>query len=142
MEKRSFPRRRFLAGSMSGIGLGLSGISGTGLTLAHPDKSFGCLPDRLTTNMAAATVHPLATQGAMEAMRQGGNAIDAAIAAGLVLGVVDGHNSGLGGGCLINVRLANGKMLAIDGRETAGAAAHAKMFVRNGKADALSLIHI
>ena len=136
MEKRSFSRRRFLAGSVSGVSLGIAGVTGSGLLSSHPNKCFGCLPDRLTTNMAAATVHPLATRGAMEAMRQGGNAIDAAIAAGLVLGVVDGHNSGLGGGCLINVRLANGKMLAIDGRETAGAAAHAKMFVRNGKADA------
>lgn len=136
MEKRSFQRRRFLADSLSGVGLGIAGISGAGLVGGFPSRSFGCLPDRLTTNMAAATVHPLATRGAMEAMRQGGNAIDAAIAAALVLGVVDGHNSGLGGGCLINVRLADGKILAIDGRETAGAAAHAKMFVRDGIADA------
>ncbi|MBM3966199.1 MAG: hypothetical protein FJ308_14220, partial [Planctomycetes bacterium] len=101
MGKRSLPRRRFLADTLSGVGLGLVGISGTGLTVGSPNKSFSCLPDRLTTNMAAATVHPLSTRGAMEAMRQGGNAIDAAIAAALVLGVVDGHNSGLGGGCLI-----------------------------------------
>ena len=125
-----------MAGTLNGVGLGIAGVTGSGRILGGPNTSFGCFPDRLTTNMAAATVHPSATRGAMEAMRQGGNAIDAAIAAALVLGVVDGHNSGLGGGCLINVRLADGKMLAIDGRETAGAAAHAKMFLCDGKADA------
>ena len=42
-----------------------------------------------------ATVHPLATRAGVEAMRRGGNAIDAAVAAALTLGVVDGHNSGI-----------------------------------------------
>lgn len=51
---------------------------------------------------AAASVQPLATQAAMEAFDKGGNAIDAAIAAGLTLGVVDGHNSGIGGGCFLS----------------------------------------
>jgi len=91
--------------------------------------------DRLTINHAAATVHPLATQSAMRILQNGGNAIDAAISAALVLGVVDGHNSGIGGGSLVLIRRANGQLLAIDGRETAGQAAHAKMFVRDGKAD-------
>src|SRR5436309_9047121 len=83
-----------------------------------------------------ATVHPLATDAAIGTFRRGGNAIDAAVAAALTLGVVDGHNSGLGGGCFILVRLANGSMAAIDGRETAPAAATRDMFLRDGKADA------
>lgn len=82
-----------------------------------------------------ATVHPLATDAAIEAFRQGGNAIDAAVAAALTLGVVDGHNSGIGGGCLMLIRLANGRNVAIDGRETAPLTASRDMFVRNGKAD-------
>ena len=89
----------------------------------------------LTSNHAVATVHPLATDAAMEILHSGGNAIDAAIAAALVLGVVDGHNSGIGGGCLVLIRLADGRIRAIDGRETAGAAAHPSLFTRNGKAD-------
>ncbi|MFN9602270.1 MAG: gamma-glutamyltransferase [Planctomycetota bacterium] len=89
----------------------------------------------LTSNHAAATVHPLATQAAMELMHEGGNAIDAAIAAALVLGVVDGHNSGIGGGCLTLIRLADGRLRAIDGRETAGAAAGPQIFSRDGKPD-------
>ncbi len=82
-----------------------------------------------------ATVHPLATHAGVEAMRRGGNAIDAAVAAALTLGVVDGHNSGIGGGCFLLIRLADGRFIAIDGRETAPAAATRDMYLREGKAD-------
>lgn len=81
----------------------------------------------------AATVHPLATDAAICVFRDGGNAVDAAIAAALTLGVVDGFNSGVGGGCLILIRTADGRITAIDGRETAPAAASKDMFVRDGK---------
>src|SRR3954449_7228150 len=69
------------------------------------------------------TVHPLATDAGVDALKRGGNAIDAAVAAALTLGVVDGHNSGIGGGCFILIRTADGRNVAIDGRETAPAAA-------------------
>jgi len=83
----------------------------------------------------AATVHPLATEAAVTAMKNGGNAIDAAVAAALTLGVVDGFNSGIGGGCFLLIRRADGSVVAIDGREKAPAAATRDMFVREGKAD-------
>lgn len=82
-----------------------------------------------------ASSHPLATQAGLSVLKNGGNAIDAAVAVGLTLGVVETHNSGIGGGCFLLVRLANGKMIGIDGRETAPAAATRDLFVRNGKAD-------
>ena len=50
-----------------------------------------------------ASVHPLATDAGLDAYRNGGNALDAAVATALTLGVVDTHNSGLGGGCFILV---------------------------------------
>ncbi|MES2505521.1 MAG: gamma-glutamyltransferase [Verrucomicrobiota bacterium] len=84
---------------------------------------------------AAATVHPLATDAATAAYARGGNAVDAAIAAALTLGVVDGHNSGIGGGCFIVIRAADGSQTAIDGREMAPAAAHRDMYVIGGKVD-------
>jgi gamma-glutamyltranspeptidase/glutathione hydrolase len=80
-----------------------------------------------------ATVNPLATDAAVETLRNGGNAIDAAVVAALILGVVDGFNSGIGGGCFMLVRLHDGTILAIDGRETAPAGATRDMFVRNNK---------
>ena len=84
---------------------------------------------------AVATVHPIATEEAVRAMREGGNAVDAAVVAALTLGVVDGHNSGIGGGCFLLIRRGNGEVVAIDGREKAPVEAHRDMFVRNGKAD-------
>ncbi len=84
---------------------------------------------------AVATVNPYATQIAIDVIARGGNAIDAAIAAAFTLGVVDGHNSGIGGGCFVLVRLADGRIFAIDGREMAPAAASRDMFVVEGKAD-------
>jgi gamma-glutamyltranspeptidase / glutathione hydrolase len=81
-----------------------------------------------------ASAHPLATKAGIDALRSGGNAIDAAVAVGLTLGVVDGHNSGIGGGCFFMARLANGEFLLVDGRERAPAAAHRDMYLRDGVA--------
>lgn len=87
-----------------------------------------------TENMVA-TVNPIATQAAVEALGNGGNAVDAAVAAGLMLSVVDSFNSGIGGGCFILIRTADGKIIAIDGREMAPAAAHRDMYLVDGKPD-------
>jgi len=84
---------------------------------------------------AVATVHRLASQAAMDVMQAGGNAIDGAVAASFMLSVVDGHNSGIGGGCFALIRTADGRLHAIDGREEAPAAATADMYIRDGKAD-------
>ncbi|MGD9637180.1 MAG: gamma-glutamyltransferase, partial [Pirellulales bacterium] len=78
-----------------------------------------------------ATGHALATEAGVDVFRDGGNAVDAAVAAALTLGVVDGNNSGIGGGCLILIRSADGSITAIDGREMAPAAATKDMFVRD-----------
>ena len=51
---------------------------------------------------AVATVDPIATDAAIASMKKGGNAIDGAVAAGLTLGVVNGYNSGIGGGTMSN----------------------------------------
>ncbi len=86
------------------------------------------------TNGVVATVHPLASKIALDILKEGGNAVDAAVGAGLALGVVDGFNSGIGGGCFMVIHASNGEIFTIDGRETAPAAAHRDMFLREGKA--------
>lgn len=80
-----------------------------------------------------ATVHPLATDFGVGVLREGGNAVDAAVAAALMLGVVDGHNSGIGGGCFILIRRPTGEFVAIDGRETAPERASRDMFLKDGQ---------
>jgi gamma-glutamyltranspeptidase/glutathione hydrolase len=87
------------------------------------------------THGAVATVDRIASQAGIDAMRRGGNAVDAAVAAALTLGVVNGYNSGIGGGCFILIRRSNGEILCIDGRETAPAAASRDMYLRDGKPD-------
>src|SRR5438876_9709995 len=91
-------------------------------------------PAASLTNGMVATVHPLATEAGLNVLKQGGNAIDATVAVALTLGIVDGENSGIGGGCFMLIRRASGETVAIDGRETAPAAASRDMFVRNGRA--------
>ena len=85
------------------------------------------------THGAVASVHPLATDAGVRVLRNGGNAVDAAIATAITLGIVDGHDSGLGGGCFILIRAANGTVTAIDARETAPALATRNMFLKDGK---------
>jgi gamma-glutamyltranspeptidase/glutathione hydrolase len=61
--------------------------------------SFATRSPALGLNGAAGTAHPLATQAAIEMLKRGGSAIDAAIAANAVLGFVEPTSSGLGGDC-------------------------------------------
>ena len=82
---------------------------------------------------AVATVHPLATEAGRRVLQSGGNAVDAAIAAAFTLGVVDCHNSGIGGGCFLVLRLQDGSLIAIDGRETAPRGIDRTLFMKQGK---------
>ncbi|MBI2343416.1 MAG: gamma-glutamyltransferase [Deltaproteobacteria bacterium] len=79
--------------------------------------------------------HILASRLGIDILQAGGNAVDAAVATGLALGVVDQYNSGLGGGVYLVIAMADGRTVAIDGRETAPLAAHASLFVTNGTSD-------
>ncbi len=117
--------------SLHSVGLGTIGWS---LILAGLLAPGAVLAEMSVNDQGmVATVHPLATAAGVDALRAGGNAVDAAVAAALTLGVVDGHNSGIGGGCFILVRRADGAFSAIDGREKAPAKAHRDMFLRDGK---------
>jgi gamma-glutamyltranspeptidase / glutathione hydrolase len=81
---------------------------------------------------AAASVDPLASQAAVDALKRGGNAVDAAVAAAGVLGVVEPYSSGVGGGGFMVIRTAGGKVTTIDGRERAPAAMRPDSFFENG----------
>jgi gamma-glutamyltranspeptidase / glutathione hydrolase len=76
-------------------------------------------PTSIGTGGAAASVERIATQAAIDTLKQGGNAVDAAVAGAGVLGVTEPFSCGIGGGGFMVVRTAGGLVTTIDGRETA-----------------------
>ncbi|MBZ5568108.1 MAG: gamma-glutamyltransferase [Acidobacteriia bacterium] len=76
-----------------------------------------------------ASQHELASQAGVEIMKQGGNAVDAAVATGFALAVVHPQAGNIGGGGFMLIRLSNGKFHFIDYREKAPAAATRNMYL-------------
>ena len=76
-----------------------------------------------------AAANPLAVEAGRAMLRKGGSAVDAAIAAQMVLNLVEPQSSGIGGGGYIVHFSAGGAVATYDGRETAPAAAHPRMFL-------------
>ncbi len=75
----------------------------------------------------AATANPLATQAGYRILKAGGSAVDAAIAAQMVLTLVEPQSSGIGGGAFL-LHYDGHTVAAFDGRETAPAAANETLF--------------
>ncbi len=86
-------------------------------------------PTRGKRHMIAAA-HPLAARAGREILRAGGSAVDAAIAAEMVLTLVEPQSSGIGGGgFMLHYAAESGEVGVYDGRETAPQAANPHMFL-------------
>ncbi|MFP5311014.1 MAG: gamma-glutamyltransferase family protein, partial [Actinomycetes bacterium] len=92
----------------------------------HTDKD----PTATGYGGAVSTVDPEASAAAIEVLRKGGNAVDAAVAAGATLGVTEPYSAGIGGGgYFVYYDAKSGKVSTIDGRETAPAGIKQDAFI-------------
>lgn len=83
----------------------------------------------LADSAMVVSAHRLASKAGLEVLKNGGNAIDAAIAVQFALAVVYPEAGNLGGGGFLVCRLASGEAAALDFREQAPEAAHRDMYL-------------
>ena len=120
------PSRR----SLQRVGGLLLGISAASLNLAH---AASVAPVAAPNGMVVTAQH-LATRVGVAVLKQGGNAVDAAVAVGYALAVVYPAAGNLGGGGFMTVQLADGRKTFLDFREKAPLAATANMYLdRDGR---------
>ena len=100
-----------------------------------PDPGIPTARQATGTRFMVATADPAAAAAALEMLRKGGSAVDAAVAAQLVLGLVEPQSSGIGGGAfLLHWDGVTHKLSALDGREAAPKSAGGDLFLdQNGK---------
>ena len=99
-------------------------------TSIAPEVKTGCQDKKLVfgKNSMVVTNNPLSSRVAQAILDEGGNAIDASIAAGFVLGLTEPQSSGIGGGGYA-ISYHNHQILAYDGRETAPKSANPNWFL-------------
>jgi gamma-glutamyltranspeptidase/glutathione hydrolase len=122
-------RRTFLKGSMAA--LGASAVSTEAVRgREHRGPTAGDVPTARSANGMVSSVHPQATEIGADVLRDGGNAIDAAVAVQFALNVLQPHASGIGGGGFMVVYDAEeDELYSIDNRERAPFGATPDMFL-------------
>ena len=104
--------------------------------LAPAEVRAATPPPLRAAHAAVASDNPLASAAGLSMLRAGGNAIDAACATALALGVVHPFASGMGGGGFAVVYIAKEKKVyALDFRERAPAAIRPELYKRDGRVD-------
>ena len=129
--------RSTLLASLAMLGLASTGFAACTAPQATTPQASAPVASgewRLSGRAMISAADQRAVEAGLDAMRAGGSAVDAAIAAHAVLGLVEPQSSGIGGGGYMVVydRKSN-TTTVFDGRETAPAAATADYFTVNGQ---------
>ncbi|MBI4304718.1 MAG: gamma-glutamyltransferase [Chloroflexi bacterium] len=99
----------------------------------HGRKSDSYIPPRLGLSGAVVANHPLAAMAGMTVLQKGGNAVDAAVAIGFALGVVEPSGSGIGGdGYVMVYNKEKGTVEVANGTGAAPLAATRERFLSDG----------
>jgi gamma-glutamyltranspeptidase/glutathione hydrolase len=125
-------RRTLRAALALALACGTALVCAQDATPVAPERPSGWIDKAPVTarRFLVATANPLATRAGVSVLKAGGNAADAAIAAQLVLGLVEPQSSGLGGGAFLLYHDAKSqKLVAYDARETAPLAATPDRFL-------------
>ena len=104
--------------------------TGVASSPAQPELASGlqAKPGWVFGQQAVAAANPLAAQAGLQMLRAGGSAVDAAVAAQMVLTLVEPQSSGIGGGAFL-LHHDGRRVQAFDGRETAPAGATPQLFL-------------
>jgi len=112
-------------------------VTTTAQETASPDFPFTTNKVLMGEKAMVVTAHPLASEVGLEILRQGGNAVDAAVAVQFALAVVYPVAGNIGGGGFMVIRNADGTNTTLDYREKAPLAAHRDMYL-DKKGDAVA----
>ncbi|MCM2410737.1 gamma-glutamyltransferase [Streptomyces sp. RKAG290] len=129
--RRSVARNVSFLGVLAAVvSVGAAAPSSSAPPAEPPPKS----PVAVGYGGAVSSVDADATAAGIEVLRNGGNAVDAAVATAAALGVTEPYSAGLGGGgYFVHYDARTRTVQTIDGRETAPHSADSSLFLENGK---------
>ncbi len=127
MIKPTFLRRVAIAALLSGSCFSAAAAASSATCFLW--RGGRCLPSGTRETGMVASVDATATQVGVDILKEGGNAVDAAVAVGYALAVTHPQAGNLGGGGFMLIRSKNGNTTAIDFREMAPAKATRDMFL-------------